>query len=57
MDVIKRIVPKNGHPRNVPLSGEEYERPKKRDQQAFLAADTPPPFLADIEALAEGKDG
>jgi prevent-host-death family protein len=46
------VVTKNGRPRNVLISVEEYERLKKRDQQAFLAADTPDHFLADIEALA-----
>ena len=46
------VVTKNGRPRNVLISVEEYERLKKRDQQAFLAADTPELFLADIEALA-----
>lgn len=46
------IVTRNGRPRNVLISVEEYERLKKRDQQAFLAAETPEHFLADIEALA-----
>jgi prevent-host-death family protein len=49
------VVTKNGRPRNVLISIEEYERLKKRDQQAFLAADTPEQFFADIEALAEGE--
>ncbi len=51
------VVTRNGRPRNVLISVEEYERLKKRDQQAFLAAETPEHFLADIEALAasEGK--
>jgi prevent-host-death family protein len=49
------VVTKNGRPRNVLISVEEYERLKKRDQQAFLAADTPDQFLAEIEALARGK--
>jgi prevent-host-death family protein len=50
------VVTRNGRPRNVLISVEEYERLKKRDQQAFLAADTPEHFLADIEALA-GSEG
>ena len=49
------IVTKNGRPRNVLISVEEYERLKQRDQQAFRAAETPDKFLADIKALAEGK--
>lgn len=50
------VVTRNGRPRNVLLSVEEYERLKKRDQQAFTAAETPERFLADIEALAAGED-
>jgi prevent-host-death family protein len=46
------IVTRNGRPRNILLSVEEYERLRKRDQKAFLAADTPDHFLSDIEALA-----
>ncbi len=49
------VVTRNGRPRNVLLSVEEYERLKKRDQQAFTAADTPEHFLADIEMLAAGN--
>ena len=49
------VITKNGQPRNVLISIEEYERLKTRDQQAFLAADTPERFLADIEALAAGE--
>lgn len=49
------VVTKNGRPRNVLISVDEYERLKQLDQQAFLAADTPEQFLADIEALASGK--
>jgi len=48
------IVTRNGRPRNVLLSVEEYERLKQRDQLAFLAADTPEQFLTEIEALATG---
>lgn len=46
------VVTKNGRPRNVLISIEEYERLKERDQQAFLAADTPDHFLSAIEVLA-----
>jgi PHD/YefM family antitoxin component YafN of YafNO toxin-antitoxin module len=50
------VITKDGHPRNVLISFEEYERLKTRDQQAFLAADTPEEFLTEIEALASGED-
>ena len=46
------VITRNGRPRNVLISVEEYERLKKRDQQAFFAADTPDQFLSNIEALA-----
>ena len=46
------VITRNGRPRNVLISVDEYERLKSRDQQAFMAADTPQHFLADIEALA-----
>ena len=49
------VVTKNGRPRNVLLSVEEYERLKRRDQLAFRAADTPDHFLADIEATASKR--
>lgn len=49
------IVTKNGRARNVLISVEEYERLKVRDQESFLAADTPEEFLADIAATAKGK--
>lgn len=51
------VITRNGQPRNVLISIEEFERLKTRDQQAFRAADTPEEFLADIEALAAGDDG
>jgi prevent-host-death family protein len=50
------IVTRNGRARNVLISIEEYERLRKRDQQAFMAADTPEHFLAEIEALASGAE-
>ena len=50
------VVTRNGRPRNVLISVEEYERLKKRDQQAFLAADTPDQFLSNIEALARDQE-
>ena len=46
------VVTRNGRPRNILISVEEYERLKRRDQQAFLAADTPAQFLPDLEKLA-----
>jgi len=46
------VVTRNGRPRSVLLSFEEYERLRRRDQQAFLAADTPERFLSSIEELA-----
>jgi prevent-host-death family protein len=49
------VVTRNGRPRNVMISVEEYERLKARDQQAFTAANTPGHFLAGLETLAKGK--
>jgi prevent-host-death family protein len=49
------VVTKNGRARNVLISVEEYERLKRLDQAAFLAADTPNRFLSDIKALARSK--
>lgn len=49
------VVTRNGRPRNVMISVEEYERLKRRDQQAFTAAETPERFLADLEALAKSN--
>jgi prevent-host-death family protein len=46
------IVTRNGRPRNVMISVEEYARLKTRDQLAFRAGDTPKRFLAGIEKLA-----
>lgn len=39
-------------PRNILISLEEYERRKERNQQVFIAANTPDHFLSAIEALA-----
>ena len=50
------VVTRNGRPRNVLISVEEYERLRRRDQQAFLAANTPERFLDDIGALASDRD-
>ncbi len=50
------VVTRNGRPRNVLLSFAEYERLKRRDQQAFLAADTPERFLPSIEELANRQE-
>jgi prevent-host-death family protein len=49
------IVTRNGRPRHVLLSMDEYERLKRRDQMAFSAAETPERFLADIESLAHAR--
>ncbi|CAH2605878.1 Antitoxin (plasmid) [Rhodovastum atsumiense] len=46
------MVTKNGRPRTVLLSVEEYQRLKQRDQLAFRAVDTPDQFLPEIERLA-----
>lgn len=51
------IVTRNGRPRNVLISIEEFERLRQLDQQAFHAADTPAHFLADLEALARDPAG
>jgi prevent-host-death family protein len=50
------VITENGRPRSVLISIDEYERLKGRDQQAFLAADTPQEFLSEIEALAADDD-
>jgi len=49
------IVTKNGRPRNILISVEEYERLKKRDQHAVMAADIPDAFIPQLEALARGR--
>jgi hypothetical protein len=49
------VVTKNRQPHNVLISVAEYERLKSRDRQAFMAADTPDEFLAQLEALARSK--
>lgn len=49
------IVTKNGRPRNVLLSVEEYDRLKLRDRQVFLAEDTPEEFIGDMEAYLRGE--
>ena len=49
------FVTKNGRPRNVLISVNEYERLKKRDQQAFMAAGTPDEFLSDMRTYLRGK--
>jgi PHD/YefM family antitoxin component YafN of YafNO toxin-antitoxin module len=50
------VIAKNGRPCNVLISIKEFERLKTRDQQGFLAADTPEQFLAEIETLASGEE-
>ena len=49
------IVTKNGRPRNVLLSVEEYERLKLRDRQVFLAEDTPPELVRDLKAYLRAE--
>lgn len=50
------VVTEDGLPRNVLISFEEYERLKRRDQQAFRAEDTPEHFIEDMRAfLREGE--
>lgn len=51
------VITRDGQPRNVLISVEEYERLRRRDRQVFMAADTPDDFLADIEALAGAEAG
>ena len=49
------FVTRNGRPRNVLLSVNEYERLKSLDRQSFMAADIPEHFLPQIRALARGR--
>jgi prevent-host-death family protein len=49
------IVTRNGRPRNVLISVEEYERLKKRNQEAFMAADAPDELVADLKSYLRGK--
>ncbi|MEI9997094.1 MAG: type II toxin-antitoxin system prevent-host-death family antitoxin [Rhizomicrobium sp.] len=49
------VVTKNGRPRHVLLSVEEYERLKLRDRQVFRAEDTPEEFIEQLEAIARGE--
>jgi len=49
------IVTKNGRPRNVLISVEEYARLKSRDQQAFLAEDAPEELVADLEGWLRSR--
>lgn len=49
------LVTRNGRARTILISVEEYERLKRRDQQAFLAADTPDEFMPGIARLASGE--
>lgn len=50
------VITRNGRPRNVLISIDEFERLMARERQAFLAADTPEQFLDEIEAIASGED-
>ncbi len=49
------IVTKNGRPRNVLLSVEEYERLKLRDRQVVKIEDLPEEFIPQLEAIARGE--
>ena len=49
------IVTRNGRPRNVLLSVEEYDRLKRRDRQVFRVEETPEEFIADMEAYLRGE--
>lgn len=49
------VITKNGRARNVLISVDEYERLKKRDRIAIMAADTPEEFIPQLEALARGE--
>ena len=49
------VVTKNGRPRNILLSVDEYERLKQYDRQAFLAEDSPPELIEDLKAYLRGK--
>jgi prevent-host-death family protein len=49
------IVTKNGRPRNVLISVEEYDRLKKRDQLAFTAENAPEELIEDLEAHLRGE--
>jgi prevent-host-death family protein len=50
------IVTKNGRPRNVLISVEEYDRLKSRDQLAFTAENSPEEFIADLEAYLHSRN-
>jgi len=50
------IVTRNGRPRSVLLSYDEYERLRRSDRQVFMAADTPEEFLGSIEELANAPE-
>jgi prevent-host-death family protein len=49
------VVTKNGRPRNVILSFEDYERLRRLDSQAYMIEDLPDHLASAIENLAEGK--
>ena len=46
------VVTKNGRPRNVLLSFEEYNRLKSRDRVTFRAEDTPDEWVRALETLS-----
>lgn len=49
------IVTRNGRPRNVLISVEEYERLKRRSHESFMAADAPGELVADLKSYLRGK--
>ncbi|HEX4301188.1 MAG TPA: type II toxin-antitoxin system Phd/YefM family antitoxin [Rhizomicrobium sp.] len=49
------IVTKNGRPRNVLISVEEYERLKLRDRRVYRAEDSPPELIEDLRAYLRGE--
>ncbi|HXC56548.1 MAG TPA: type II toxin-antitoxin system prevent-host-death family antitoxin [Rhizomicrobium sp.] len=49
------IVTKNGRPRNVLISVDEYERLKRRDRVAVKIEDLPEEFIPQLEAIARGE--
>ncbi|HEV2561371.1 MAG TPA: hypothetical protein VGT78_04460 [Rhizomicrobium sp.] len=44
-----------GQKRNFVTSVEEYERLKRRNQEAFMAADAPDELVADLKSYLRGK--
>jgi prevent-host-death family protein len=50
------IVTRNGRPRNVLISVEEYERLKRRsNRESFMAKDAPDELVADLKSYLRSK--